>query len=343
MRKVGGHWHAGAVDIEGLFGRVVLVQGPESLLAERATERLVRQGFAECPDASLTRVRAPELDAGRLVEATGGSLFSSQTIVVVTELADLSPDLFGAVVGFATTPSPDLALVLVHPGGVKGKGLIDKLKKAKVSVIDCPTVKAWELPRFAASEARLLGGRLEQPTAIKLVEAIGGDTRAVAAAVRQLLEDSDDRFIQESDVRRYFAGRADITSFAVADHVMSGRRDEALGALRWALDTGVAAVLVTSALAAALRSQGRYGDLAGRRMRDQEVAQAVGVPPWKVKDLVRQSRDWTPRGLATSIQLVAQADAAVKGASSDPAFALEQLVIAVAELRGRRPDSGMGR
>ena len=74
-----------------------------------------------------------------------------------------------------------------------------------------------------------------------------------------------------------------------------------------------------------------------------DMAQAVGVPPWKVKELVRQSRDWTPRGLATSLQLVAQADAAVKGASSDPAFALEQLVIAVAELRGRRPDSGMGR
>lgn len=331
------------MDIEGLFGRVVLVQGPESLLAERATERLVRQAFAEQPDASLTRVRAPDLDAGTLVEVTGGSLFSANSIVVVTELADLSSDLFDAVVGFATTPAPELALVLVHPGGVKGKGLLDKLKKAKVEVIDCPVVKAWELPRFAVNEARLLGGRLEQPTAIKLVEAIGGDTRAVAAAIRQLLEDSDDRFIQEADVRRYFAGRADVTSFAVADHVMSGRRDEALGALRWALDTGVAPVLVTSALAAALRSQGRYGDLAGRRMRDQEVAQAVGVPPWKVKELVRQSRDWTPRGLATSLQLVAQADAAVKGASSDPAFALEQLVIAVAELRGRRPDSGMGR
>ena len=119
-------------------------------------------------------------------------------------------------------------------------------------------------------------------------------------------------------VRRYFAGRADVTSFTVAEHVLSGRRDEALGALRWALETGVPPVLVTSALASSLRSQGRYSDLAGARLREGEVAAAVGVPPWKVKDLVRHARDWTPRGLATALQLVARADAAVKGAASDP-------------------------
>ena len=77
--------------------------------------------------------------------------------------------------------------------------------------------------------------------------------------------------------------------------------------------------------------------------REGEVAAAVGVPPWKVKDLVRHARDWTPRGLAAALQLVARADAAVKGAASDPGFALEQLVIGVTAERGRRPDAGMGR
>ena len=328
---------------QSVFGRVVLVAGPESLLAERAVERQLRQALVERPGASVTRVEAVDLDAGGLTEVTGGSLFASDAVVVVQGLADLSPELFDAVVGFVTAPLDDLALVLVHPGGVKGKGLLDKLRKLGVEVLDCPAVKAWELPQFAAAEARLQGGRIDQPTAARLVEALGTDVRAVAGAVRQLLQDSEDQVVTEAAVRRYFAGRADVTSFTVADHVMAGRRDDALGALRWALETGVPPVLVTSALASALRGQGRYSDLAGQRMRDADVAREVGVPPFKVNDLVRHARDWTPRGLASGLQLVAEADAAVKGMAADPAFALESLVIGVSGLRGRRPGSGMGR
>lgn len=322
---------------------MTLIAGPESLLAERAIGRMLVAARKERPDAATVRVDAADLDAGRLAEATGASLFASSTIAIIENLADIDQALFDQVVAMATNPSDDLALALVHPGGNKGKGLLDKLKKAKVGVIDCPTIKPWELAQFATNEARQLGGRLDGATAGKLVEALGSDVRAVAGAVRQLLDDSPDQVITEASVRRYFVGRADVTSFTVADHVMAGQRDEALGALRWALETGVAPVLVTSALASALRNQGKYADVKDQRMRDGDVARALGVPPFKVKDLARHSSSWTPRGIAESLQLVATADAAVKGAATDPGFALEQMVIGVTARRGRRPDGNMGR
>lgn len=331
------------VEVNRLFGRVALVAGPESLLAERAADRLVQQALAERPGASVNRLDAGPIDAGSLTEVTGGSLFASDTVLVIRELSELDPSLFDQVMGFVQTPADDLALILVHPGGNKGKGLLDRLKKAKVPLEACDAIKAWQLPQFAVAEAKGVGASLDIPTATRLVEAVGGDVRAVAAAVRQLLEDSDDGRITEAQVRRYFAGRADVTSFSVAEHVMAGRRDEALAALRWALDTGVPPVLITSALASSLRSQGRYTEVSGSRMRDADAARMIGVPPWKVKDIARLSRDWTPRGLATGLQLVATADAAVKGVASDPAFALEQLVLGVEAQRGRRPGSGMGR
>lgn len=326
-----------------MFGRAVLVSGPEALLAERAVDRLVRDARAERADAAVNRVAAAVLDAGGLAEVTGGSLFASSTVAVLEGLADLPPALADQVAALAAAPGDDLVLVLVHPGGVKGRALLDRLKKARIAVIDCPAVKPWELAQFAVAEAREQGGRLDGPTAARLVEALGADLRAVAAAVRQLLADSDDRRITEAAVRRYFAGRADVTSFTVADHVLAGQRDQALGALRWALETGVAPVLITSALASGLRNLGRYTDMVGSRLRDADVAKAIGVPPWKIKDLARQSREWTPQAVGRSLQLVARADAAVKGAAADPGFALEQMVIGVTGLRGRRPGEGMGR
>ncbi len=329
--------------MEKVFGRATLVSGPETLLAERAVADLVQAALSERPDAATIRLPGVTLDAGTLTEAVGGSLFADSSIVVIEDAADTPQDVFDTVAGLAANPDPDVTLVIVHPGGVKGKGLIDRLKKAKIRVVDCPTIKAWELPRFAIAETRTAGGRIDPDAAGRLVEATGPNARAVAAAVRQLLADTDDAVITEKLVRSYFAGRADVTSFAVADHVMAGRPAEALGALRWALDTGVAPVLVTSAMAAALRNLGKYLELRHPGARDADLARTIGVPPWKMKDLARQSVDWTPRGIADSINVVAQADAEVKGAASDAGYALERMVIAISRLRGRRPSSTMGR
>lgn len=319
-----------------VFGSAVLVSGPESLLAERAVARLQRAALAERPDASVTQLQGAGLDAGTLAEAVGGSLLSSSSFVVISDAADLPHDLFDTVAGMAADPGPDCALVVVHPGGVKGKGLVDRLKKAGVAVVDCPAIKPWELPRFAAAEVRAAGGSIDPETAERLTQALGGDARGVAAAVRQLLSDTEDGVITAKVVNRYFVGRADVTSFAVANHVMAGRRTDALGALRWALDTGVAPVLITSALAGSLRNLGKYLEFQDSRMRAANLARAVGVPHWKVKDLARQASTWSPGAVARAIGLVAKADAAVKGAESDPAFALEQLVLSVTALPSPR-------
>lgn len=325
----------GPVEDASPFGRVLLVTGPESLLAERAVSDFVAQALAERPDAATTRVEAAGLDAGSLAEAAGGSLFASATVLVVTDLADLPAELADQVVALATDPGPELALALVHPGGNKGKALLDRLRKLRVQVSDCPTIKPWELPQFVTMEARRQQGRVDGRAGGVLVEAVGTDTRSLAAAVRQLLDDSPDRVLTEAAVRRYFGGRAEVTSFAVADDVLSGRTDGALGKLRWALSTGVAPVLITSALSGNLRSLGKYLDGRDAQLRDAELAKTVGVPPWKLKDLSRLSRDWQPAAVGRAIQAVAVADAQVKGAASDPGFALEQMVLKVIGLRGR--------
>ena len=323
------------VDATGGFGKTVLALGPEALLAQRAMERMIQGARKARPDAAVTQVAANTLDLGSLAEMTGASLFTSSSVAVITDLALLPAALVDPLVRLAADPGPDVALGLSHPGGVKGRGVADKLKKAGVQVVECQTVKTWELPNFVMSETRRASGRIDQAAAAALVDAVGTDLRAIASAVQQLLDDSDDNVITEPNIRRYFGGRAEVTSFGVADDVMAGKVNDALAKLRWALSTGVAPVLVTSALASSLRGLGKYLDVRDSRMRDADLARAVGVPPWKIKDLARQARDWSPAAVARAIQSVAVADAQVKGAASDPGFALERLVIEVVSLRQR--------
>ena len=314
------------------FGSVLLISGPESLLADRAVAERVTAARAERSDAEVHDVDSSRVDAGLLAELTGGSLFATSTVVVLRDLANLAADLHPVVLGLATDPLPDVALVLVHGGGAKGRGLIDKLKKAKIPVVDAAALKPRELVPFVTNEVRRSGGRIETEAAQLLVDSVGHDLRSLAAAAGQLVADGDGGEIGAQLVRRYFGGRAEVTSFAVADEALAGRATRAMEQLRWALSTGVAPVLVTSALASGLRGLGK---LQGNRtgMGDNDLARDIGVPPWKLRTMRQQLRGWDQAGLATAILAVSRADADIKGAADEPAYALERCVLAVTRAR----------
>jgi DNA polymerase-3 subunit delta len=121
----------------------------------------------------------------------------------------------------------------------------------------------------------------------------------------------------------------------VADAAFFGRRAAALEELRWAIDGGTPAVLVTSAFAGSARGVARYKS-APRGLREQDLAREVGVPPWKLRTLRDQSRGWSEKAIGAAIVAVARADADVKGAASDASYTLERLVLTIADLRDGR-------
>ena len=318
-----------------VFGQSLLVVGSETLLAERAVEKVISAARHEHSGVEVSKVAAVDLDGNRFTELTGGSLFATTSVIVVQDAADLPNDLFDIVVTVASDPPPELALVIVHPGGNKAKQLLDRLKKAKIQVVEATPIKPWELSQFVSREGKRLQLAIDQDTAQAVVDAVGTDLRALAAAVSQLASDADGAPITPALVNRYFGGRADVTSFAVVDDVMYGHSGAALEKLRWALSTGVAPVLITSAMANALRSLGRYLDVRSSGANDYELARQIGVPPWKVKDLNRQARGWNPAAVAAALVVVAHGDADVKGASTNADYSLERMVLAVEQERQR--------
>ena len=110
--------------MNSVYGTALLVQGAETLLSDRAVEARVKAARRELPEAELIELEGRKVDAGRFVEATGGSLFSQAAIVVVNAVSELDKDLFELVATTAANPPDTLCLILVHPGGVKGLSLI---------------------------------------------------------------------------------------------------------------------------------------------------------------------------------------------------------------------------
>ncbi len=318
-----------------VLGTTTLVTGANEFVAERAVDDIRRAVCAADSDADVPELPAAELGPGALAEITSPSLFASLRCVIVRRLEDLPDDAVIAMLAYVASPADDVALVLHHTGGMKGKGVIDKLVKAGAREIKAQSLKRWELPKWVVAEGRQLKTRISEGAASALVDAIGDDMRALAGAVAQLDSDAGGQPIEEDLVRTYFGGRAEVKGFVVADAALDGKAPEALEQLRWAFASRVDPVLITSAVAGGLRGLARFR-AAPRGLREVDLAREVGVPPWKLRSLGAQSRAWSSRGLALAIQAAAQADADVKGAAGDRLWACERLVISVVRARAVR-------
>jgi DNA polymerase-3 subunit delta len=319
-----------------VLGRVTLVTGKEEFLNERTIVGVRAAVRAHDPEAELSETMASDLTLGTLGELSAPSLFSTVRCVVVRNLEHLPDESVDGLLGYAADPADDVALVLAHGGGQKGSGVLTKLRKlAGVSESKSDELRPSEFAGFVTHEVRQLGSAIDQEAASFLVTAVGHDLRSLSAAAHQLTNDFVGQPLTVERVKQYFGGRAEAKSFAVADAAFSGKRQAALEELRWALDGGTAAVLVTSAFAGSARGLARYQG-AVRGMREADLAREVGVPPWKLRSLRDQSRGWSEAGLSRVIRAVAKADADIKGAASDPSYTLERLVLTVTALRDQR-------
>jgi DNA polymerase-3 subunit delta len=309
--------------------RLTLVTGPEELLVDRAVAAVIAAARAADPAVEICDMAPGTLQPGGFAELVSPSLFGEAKVVVVRAVQDLATAQADEIKRYLADPADQIVLVLTHPGGVKGKALLDAVRKLKPEIVDCPKLtKPAERITFLRGEFRRARRPISDEAAQIVVDAVGSDLRELAAAADQLLADTDGA-VDEATVAKYYSGQAEVSGFTIADLAVEGRLGEALEQLRFALDSGVASVLITSALATGVRQIGKVA-AAGRDTRD------LGMPPWKVDKIRRQTRSWTPDGLTVALRAVATADAAVKGAAADPAYALEKCVIAIAGARTRR-------
>ena len=173
---------------------------------------------------------------------------------------------------------------------------------------------------FAAAQRPITGG------ALALLTAAASDTAELAAACQQLLSDVPGEITEEA-VNRYYGGRTEVTAFRVSDAAISGNAPEALRLLRHSLATGTEPIPMLGALAMRIRNIARVHHV---RLSANELAREVGMSPWQVEQAQRDGRRFTGAQLAHIVQLLADADAQLKGESQDAVYAVEQAVLAIA-------------
>ncbi len=290
----------------------VLALGAEDFLAERVVAAVIADARSTDPTVERRDVDlGSETGLGALVEACSPNLFGDAAVVVARNAEQADDQMVAALLD--ALGAGDVRIVVVHPGGVKGRKVADALAKGGFTVAPCEKAKGRAVEEFIARELRS-ARRTATPDAVEALRvAIGDDLRSLAAACAQLVSDIETDPLTGESVAVYYDGVADVPGYLVADAVIGGRAVEVLRRTRWALanDPGAGPAL-SAAVASGLRGLARVASMP-RGIPDAEVAREAGVPPFKVRSLREQAGKWHPAALAEALVAIAVADAAVKG------------------------------
>ena len=310
---------------------IYLLLGSEAALADRALFKITAELRSQ--NAEITTLFGGEVAVGEISDALSPSLFSERRALILRDLQDLLEEAKIEIIRYLDAIDPTLTLVLLHKGGVKGKALLDQIKKAKPELIVCdPLKKESEKEEFVKNLFLDLGRKASAAAISALVNAAGTDLRELSAAVSQLASDTPAGLIEETDVNKYHQGKIETTGFDVADKVMEGNFAESLITLRHAITTGTDPVMITSAIASSLRGIAKVSGI-NRAQKSFELAGELGMAPWQIDKARRQLNGWSANTLTAAVEAIAKCDAQVKGGASDPIYALEQALARICAAR----------
>jgi DNA polymerase-3 subunit delta len=151
---------------------IYLILGPESALAERALTKL--QAELKDQKCEVTTLFAGDTIVGDIADALAPSLFSERRALIIRDLQDLPEDNRAEITRYLEAPDQLTTLIFVHKGGVKGKALIDAIKKVKPQIIACEALKKEAEKSDFVKTLFLDLGRKASPAAVAaLVGALG--------------------------------------------------------------------------------------------------------------------------------------------------------------------------
>ncbi len=305
-----------------------LLLGSEAALADRALAKITEELKED--KCEITSLFAADVIVGDIADALAPSLFSERRAMIIRDLQDLPEESKDEITRYLGEPDASTTVVFVHKGGVKGKALLDAIKKVKPEIIACdPIKKEAEKEEFVKNLFLDLKRKATPGAIAALVGALGNDLRELQSAIGQIAADAPAGVIDELMIDKFHQGRVETTGFDVADATLEGNLSAALIALRSALETGTDPVMITSAIASSLRSLAKVSG-ANRGVKSFELAGQLGMAPWQIDKARRQLNRWSPAQIADAVGAIAQADAEVKGAASDPIYALEKALTRIA-------------
>jgi DNA polymerase-3 subunit delta len=323
----------------GTFRPVYLLHGEEGFFIDRIAHEVERNALAEEErDFNLHILYARDTDPDGLRDAClRYPMMAERQVVVLREAQGWKPEVLAKLDTYLQKPTPTTVLVICHKHKkVDGrKGTIKAVQKGGGAVLTSDKVKEEKLPELFAAFAKTQQRKLGSKEAQLLAAHLGADLGKAVQEIEKLClvteqggsitADAIQRFVGISKDHNVFelqaaiGSRDSLKAQRIAAHFASATKEHPLPMTMGFLNTYFTKLAIVHEHSGA---------------RESELASAMGVSPYFVRDYVAHARNYSMAQVVRAQKLLRQYDLRSKGLGGDGADHGELLRELLARIMG---------
>jgi DNA polymerase-3 subunit delta len=304
-----------------------VILGADSYLAERALERLLADVVGSDRSQSVETFDGGEASWSAVVDAARtGSLFVSRRAVLVRR-AEAMKGEGEDVLAYLEAPNPGTLLVLLA-SKVDRRRLLWKRVLENAETIHAEPLKGGALRSYVRDELNKRKLDLSDEGLEELLEGVGQELRRVMTEIDKLeaFGHGSRKALSAEEVAEVMGRGLSPPLYRLGDALMRRRTAEVLQLTLDLLEEREAPLRILGTLQRSLRQV-----RGGRALRQAgagrgEIVSRLGIPPFKVGDVLAWCEGWADADLAVALSALTQADLELKS-GADPRTSLPAAVV----------------
>lgn len=303
---------------------VYLLFGAETYLRDVAAKTIADFAFAEGDfrdfnDTSFSLNTEDNLKRA-LAVAEQMPMMATRRVIRITDIRisatghrDTITDEHEATLNaYLSNPSP-MSVVLFIADDLNGVRKISKLLKENTTAVEFKPLDDLELRTWASDECKKLSATIDPVALNHFIARIGPDVRRLTNEINKLATAAlPGGVITGELVEMLVPNTREISNFVFTDHLIAGRRPQALAALRKTLDDGAEPLALLGSIAYNYRRLLTAKEMMSRGVDRREVASAIKLFGRGQDDFLAAARRVDIAKLVSAIHSLAKTDLAIK-------------------------------
>ena len=225
---------------------------------------------------------------------------------------------------------PETTVLVLVDEEVKGQNPLLKKLSPLAEVKIFPLLRGRDLKVWIRQRVKAEGGDITPQAVNLLAELIGGDLWAMDGEIQKLLLYSQERPIEEDDVRQLVSHVQEASIFALVDAVAEGRTELAQRILHRLYDEGVAPTYIMVMITRQFRLIAQARDL-GKGLSRLQIQDRLGLKSsYGLDKTLSQAKLYDFEGVKRAYDKLLETDLAIKTGKYSDKLALELLVTELA-------------
>ncbi|MBI2339145.1 MAG: DNA polymerase III subunit delta [Deltaproteobacteria bacterium] len=309
---------------------ITILVGDDACLLNRELARLQKKHLDPATkDFNFDRFSAAEEPPAKIIDALSLlPMMAESRLVIVRDADKIGKDDFDQWLKYLQNPSPTTQLVLIAPKIDKRLGLWKTAVK-EGTLIELKPPYPNQIPQWVSGEARKMGIDITMEAAYGLGESVGPSPMGLVSALEKLAIYVFPRTrIELADVQTA-SGSFSKTVFDFTEKVGERNLKEAMGILNGLTEQGEPPVRLVFMLARHFRLLLLAQEGVRERLSEQEMSFRLGVPPFFVKDYLRQARKIAFPALKKIYARLLACDRALKRSPLEPRHVVDRFLMQV--------------